>query len=227
MRLYLIDYENVNSAGLCGIGQLPSHDRVILFYSHSANTLSFEVMDEMLSGKVMPERICIAQSGKNALDFQLSTLLGCLIANHEADEYFIISKDSGFSAVAAFCKEHLKTKVQLRPSIQSTLNGKSASVSVRKRKTVIQVQPMNVTAVKTQKQPETMTPAVETARIGISDVLALVPNISEENAQRILDCLLQSHSKTEFHNALQQFFDNDDSKDYYRMMKPFFAAAGY
>lgn len=226
MRLYLIDYENVNSAGLCGIGQLPSHDRVILFYSHSANTLSFEVMDEMLSGKVMPERICIAQSGKNALDFQLSTLLGCLIANHEADEYFIISKDSGFAAVAAFCKEHLKTKVQLRPSIQSTLNGKAASVSVRKRKTVIQVQPMNVTAVKAQKQPEPM-PAPEKERISIPDVLSLIPNTSEDNAQRILDCLLQSRSKTEFHNALQQFFDNDDSKDYYRMMKPFFAAAGY
>ena len=49
MRLFLIDYENVNSAGLHGIGQLSQQDRVILFYSQSANTLSFEIMDEMLA----------------------------------------------------------------------------------------------------------------------------------------------------------------------------------
>ena len=228
MRLYLIDYENVNSAGLCGIGQLPAADRVILFYSHSANTLSFEIMDEMLSGKVMPERICIEQSGKNALDFQLATLLGCLIANHEADEYFIISKDSGFSAVAAFCKEHLKTKVQLRPSIKATLNGKAAAVSVRKRKTVIQIQPMNVSPVKPVKQKEHPAAAPDSGKLpDLSGVHSLIPNLSDDAAQQILDCLCQSQSKTEFHNALQQHFGNDDVKDYYCMMKPCFSAAGY
>ena len=48
MRLFLIDYENVNSAGLHGIGQASAEDRIILFYSHAANTLSFEIMDEMM-----------------------------------------------------------------------------------------------------------------------------------------------------------------------------------
>ena len=98
MRLYLIDYENVNSSGLHGIGQVSKNDRVILFYSHSANTLSFEVMDEMIAAGISPERICLEQGGKNALDFQLVTLLGYMIANHTADEYFIISRDSGYGA---------------------------------------------------------------------------------------------------------------------------------
>ena len=54
MRLFLIDYENVNAAGLHGIGQVSRNDLVILFYSHAANTLSFEIMDEMLEAGIMP-----------------------------------------------------------------------------------------------------------------------------------------------------------------------------
>ena len=56
MRLFLIDYENVNSSGLLGIGQVSPDDRVILFYSQAANTLSFEIMDEMMSANIVPER---------------------------------------------------------------------------------------------------------------------------------------------------------------------------
>ena len=96
MRLFLIDYENVNSAGLHGIGQAEPDDRFILFYSREANTLSFEIMDEMIGANIMPERVCLEHSGKNALDFQLVTFLGYLIAKEKADTYYIISRDSGF-----------------------------------------------------------------------------------------------------------------------------------
>lgn len=223
MRLYLIDYENVNSVGLQGIGRLSQNDRVILFYSHSANTLSFEIMDEMLSTGILPERVCLTQSGKNALDFQLVTFLGYLIAKNTADEYYIISKDAGYSAAIAFCKEYLGTKVQLRPSIKATLTGKPASVSLRKRATVIQVQPMHIVPTQADTAAANITSEED---ITLETVLALVePNITDEIAAEILHCLQESHSKTEFHNALQQHFDNDSVKEYYRCMKPCFAAA--
>ncbi len=226
MRIYLIDYENVNSAGLHGIGQLPEEDRVILFYSQTASTISFEIMDEMMNGSVMPERICISHSGKNALDFQLSTLLGCLIAHEKADEYFIISRDGGFAAVVDFCKEHLHTNVQLRSSIKASLNVKSkaktTAVSVRKRKTVVQVQPMTVTDTEIAYAQKN-----RAAEINIEAVQSLLPELGTESAQTILDCLLSCHSKTEYHNELQQHFPNDDVKGYYFMTKSLFSAAGY
>lgn len=251
MRLFLIDYENVNSAGLHGIGQIDRHDRVILFYSHEANTLSFEVMDEMLAANIMPERVCIAHSGKNALDFQLVTFLGYLIAKEKADEYYIISRDAGYQAAILFCREYLGVKVQLKSSIKSALGNRCAekkaetqvilkpaaaarraaaqpkpekerskptkkvSVSLRKRATVLQLQPTGgapVAVSRTQAIP-----------VDLETVVSLIePPVSTETATEILHCLLESRSKTEFHNALQQHYDNETAKLYYHCMKPCF-----
>lgn len=241
MRLFLIDYENVNSAGLHGIGQIDRHDRVILFYSHEADTLSFEIMDEMMAANMLPERVCLEHTGKNALDFQLVTFLGYLVAKDKADEYYIISRDAGYQAAILFCREYLGVKVQLKSSIRAALGkrsetkqkvstpvkpqilaaepaprkAKKAQVSVRKRATVIQLQPMGSAPV--------ALPQEEPVPIDLETVISLIePPVSTETATDILHCLLESHSKTEFHNALQQHFDNDSAKLYYHCMKPCF-----
>ncbi|MBQ4345611.1 MAG: hypothetical protein IJC75_00580 [Oscillospiraceae bacterium] len=233
MRLFLIDYENVNSAGLEGIGQLTQQDRVILFYSQSANTLSFDIMDEMLAAGVMPERVCIAQSGKNALDFQLVTFLGYLIAKNTADEYYIISRDAGYTAAAAFCRSNLGAGVTIRPSIRAVLKStaqpessaqkrekKKAAISLRKKATVVQVQPV----IHTEAVPAPA--AMQTGAMTMDTLRSLLPHeVGAENAAQIFACLTESHSKTEFHNALQQSFSNEDSKLYYHCLKPCFAAA--
>ena len=41
MKCYLVDYENVNSAGLTGINKLSSDDLVMIFYSDNASTVTF------------------------------------------------------------------------------------------------------------------------------------------------------------------------------------------
>ncbi len=260
MRLFLIDYENVNSAGLHGIGQASPDDRIILFYSHAANTLSFEIMDEMMDARIMPERVCLEKTGKNALDFQLVTFLGYLIAKEYADSYYIISRDSGFQSAISFCQAYFGVKVHLKPSMKAALGGKQpvhvqdaakqdsrnsalkavkpqpvakkvkgvrvqeqpapqkkkrASVSLRKKATVVQVQP-------TGSEPVAL-PKEERISIDLETVRSLIaPSVNQETATEILRCLLDSHSKTEFHNALQQHFDNDNAKQYYHSMKPCF-----
>ncbi len=233
MRLFLIDYENVNSAGLEGIGQLTQQDRVILFYSRTANTLSFDIMDEMLAAGILPERVCIAQSGKNALDFQLVTFLGYLIAKNKADEYYIISRDAGYTAAAAFCRSSLGTRVTIKPSIQAVLKStaqpetsqqkkdkKKAAISLRKKATVVQVQPV----IHTEAVPAPA--AMQTDALTMDTLRGMLPDAVEEaTTAQILACLTDSHSKTEFHNALQQSFSNEDSKLYYHCLKPCFAAA--
>ena len=254
MQLFLIDYENVNSAGLHGIGKLGEDDRVILFYSHAANTLSFEIMDEMLDAGIMPERVCLEKTGKNALDFQLVTFLGYLIAKEKAETYYIISKDAGYQSAIAFCAAYLGVKVQLKPSIKAAISGrtktakasapqpavkkaakaqpvrkksnsgtagkkgKPASVSLRKKATVIQLQPVgNAAPVPVVQEPAKAIP------VDLETVMSLVqPAVPTEIASEILHCLRKSSSKTEFHNALQQHFDNDNVKLYYHCLKPCF-----
>ena len=244
MRLFLIDYENVNSAGLHGIGQAEPNDRVILFHSHAANTISFELFDELKSAPVVPERVCISRTGKNALDFQLVTFLGFLIAKEPKSEFYIISRDSGFESTAAFCREYLGTEVMLRSSIKAAIgsqtakkakkaavvkpamqkasvkkNGKKATVSLKKRSTVIQV----------QSAPIPVPAAASSGGSGFSVeyIRSLIEQpITPETAAEILHCLEDSRSKTEFHNALQQHFDKDNVKLYYHCMKPTFSSFG-
>ena len=63
----------------------------------------------------------------------------------------------------------------------------------------------------------------ESIPIDLETVLSLVqPGVTVDTATEILHCLQESHSKTEFHNALQQHFDNDNAKAYYHSMKPCF-----
>lgn len=231
MRLFLIDYENVNSAGLVGIGQVSPDDRVILFYSQAANTLSFEVMDEMMTANIVPERICLSRTGKNALDFQLVTFLGFLVAQKKADEYFIISNDAGYQSAIAFCREYLGVRVQLKSTVRAALGrsasarrqpqtaaqrtAKSATVRLRK-KAFVQVQPAAASP-RAAKVEDDM-PTLDT-------ILALIdPPVSVGTAREILKCLQSCRSKTEFHNALQQCFDNDTCKQFYHCLKPCFSA---
>ena len=126
MRIFLIDYENVNSCGLAGISRLNAEDRVILFYSQSANTLNFDILDEIMQSPVRTEKVNLNQSGKNALDFQLVTYLGYLIARQEADDFYIISRDMGYVATQQFCKKMLGVKVQIKPSIRDALTASAA-----------------------------------------------------------------------------------------------------
>ena len=88
MATYLIDYENVKSEGIKGIAQLSEEDRVVIFYSHNADTITFEAMDMIFNSKAQVSKYKILCGGKNALDFQLSTYLGYLI--HEAKRFLFL-----------------------------------------------------------------------------------------------------------------------------------------
>ena len=50
MDCYLVDFENVNSKGVNGIQQLKltKSDRVVIYYSNNANSLTFELHRELL-----------------------------------------------------------------------------------------------------------------------------------------------------------------------------------
>ena len=103
MSFYLIDYENLKKIN--GFDTLTKDDTVIFFYSQTANTLTFDMHIEL--GKCLAEKeyFFVENGGKNALDFQLSTCVGIIIAKHPEEKIFIISKDKGFENVLSFAKK--------------------------------------------------------------------------------------------------------------------------
>ena len=102
MKAYLIDFENVKSKGLTGIEQLSPDDKVIIFYSENSDTISFEMHRKVMTSTADIEYLKVRVGGKNALDFQLSTLLGYLLAKGLYTHIFVISGDKGFDKLHDF-----------------------------------------------------------------------------------------------------------------------------
>ena len=102
MKVYLVDFENVKSKGLTGIDSLTEYDRVIIFYSENADTINFEMHQKVLISKAEVEYFKVHVGGKNALDFQLSTLLGYLVSKNYYTHIFVISNDKSFDFLHPF-----------------------------------------------------------------------------------------------------------------------------
>ncbi len=102
MKTYLVDFENVKSKGLVGIDRLDSEDNVIIFYSENSDTISFEMHCLVMKAKANIEYMKVRVGGKNALDFQLSTLLGYIVAKGNNSHVFVISGDKGFDKLHDF-----------------------------------------------------------------------------------------------------------------------------
>ena len=102
MRAFLIDFENVKSAGLVGIETLGIDDQVVILYSANSNTISFEMHQKIMTCEANVEYYQIRRGGKNSLDFQLSSLLGFLLASGLYTHLYVISNDSGFDALYDF-----------------------------------------------------------------------------------------------------------------------------
>ena len=95
MKYYLIDYENVNAAGLEGIEDLTTDSRIVLFYTKNSSKIDLGVFN-LLRNTEGELAVIEVHHGKQALDIQLASYVGFLIGTEPADtEYYIVSKDKG------------------------------------------------------------------------------------------------------------------------------------
>lgn len=105
MTFYLVDYENVNTEGLQGVEHLTAADEIIIFYSEHADRLTFDLHRRLNESKAQIHYFKVDACKKNALDFQLVSYLGYLIAQNEGQAFYIISRDTGFQSVVRFWSE--------------------------------------------------------------------------------------------------------------------------
>ena len=124
MQYYLIDYENVNAAGLSGIDEIPAESRVVLFFTKKANKIDLNLVDTLR--RVEAELTIIeVHHGKQALDIQLGSYVGYLIGTQPEDtEYIIVSKDKGYRNIQDFWTDR---NIHLCPSIRQGFLGEDES----------------------------------------------------------------------------------------------------
>ena len=107
-RFFLVDYENVSDGGLHGFFDLTGDDTVALFYTQNANKISIDFFEiAMRSDKAADIAFIKVNPGNQALDLQLASYLGALMASAEDDcAFYIVSKDKGFQCLIPFWSAH-------------------------------------------------------------------------------------------------------------------------
>lgn len=110
---FLIDYENVNYAGLEGTEFLEKGDTVSFFYSDKCDKIiSYRMKDIEKSGCAF--EICkLRNVRKNGLDFYIASKVGEIFATDSNAKIAIISADNGFHAVLDYWRPRLSVQNQL------------------------------------------------------------------------------------------------------------------
>lgn len=214
MTYYLIDYENRKEFG--DLSLLEAEDTILFFYSDKANSMSFELHQNIIKSPADKMYFYAETGGKNALDFQLSTYLGYLIGVHPEEDFYIISGDKGFDAVVRFWKQHnpsvrLMRRERITPPPAKTLNATAPkATSVEEGVTA----PSNLeTVVETEISPE-VTALGEKLRNATL-------KLSEDQITIILDIFTKYKTKSAINNNLQKHFSNEEVSKINKVMKPF------
>lgn len=110
---FLIDYENVNYAGLEGTEFLEKGDSVAFFFSEKCDKIiGYRMMDIEKSGCNF--EICkLKNVRKNALDYYIASKVGEILAVDRQARIAIISEDKGFQAILDYWRARLVASNQL------------------------------------------------------------------------------------------------------------------
>ena len=188
MAIYLVDYENTHYLG--GISGLSANDTVVVFYTQNSSSLSFDAHKEILQAQAKILYKYVDNGGKNALDFQLSTYLGCLIGEKQANEQqlYIVSKDKGFYYVSKFWEREKGIRVTVVPSLTEQPKAKQQQSAREETQTATIGQIVAATVVEQGETAETVGNAAEEATAvesEIANVESEIANVETEVATTI------------------------------------------
>lgn len=96
---YLVDYENVHEAGLCGMEKLTDEDRVYIFHTCVGDRISLSVLEDVRAGV----KVIRVPGGNQSLDMHLGSFLGYLIGKEDGETRFaVVSCDADYRNIADF-----------------------------------------------------------------------------------------------------------------------------
>ena len=101
MKHYLIDSENVGDFWIPLLDLPAEQAELIVFYTKNSPHMSY---DSLIKLKESDRKVTFIKcyEGTNALDFQLCSELGFLIAGNEDDDFIIVTNDTGYDAAVKY-----------------------------------------------------------------------------------------------------------------------------
>ena len=218
MNIYFIDYENVTSQGLKGIELLTEADEVNLLYSKKAETMKIDMLTQLMASRANIRFLPVHVGTPNALDFQLITLL--FLRYTDGNNYYIISKDSGYDCCIKTALENDAPNVYRFPNIESAVNGGQKPKSQRSRRGSRQNSQNNSqasaqvqNAVQEQKAAQAQNAVQEAAQDADNkqDLVADTVQIQESISSQVQD--LNNTPVQDLINAPAQSQDNADAQE--------------
>lgn len=120
IRHFLVDSENVNDNWLMLFDMADENDEIVVFYTKKSPHMSYMSVIRLMENNSINVRFEECYEGTNALDFQLVSYMGYLMgcggacsenecdaasAETGADEYIIMSNDTGYDPAVRFWKD--------------------------------------------------------------------------------------------------------------------------
>lgn len=104
MTFYLADTENIARDWHLFAQDAEQGDTFILFYSKHVGPVSMSLFGPA-SAKGVRFRFVECRMGSNAMDFQIATELGWLVARHPDAAFIVLSKDTGFDVAVKYWQD--------------------------------------------------------------------------------------------------------------------------
>lgn len=215
MAIYLIDYENVNTDGLNGISRLSAEDTVVIFYSEKADRMTFGLHRRLMESKAVIDCKKVDVGGSNALDFQLCSFLGYLIAQGKQTQFCIVSNDRGYEHVVGFWSRQ-KIDVRLIGEISSRTKDAAPAPATPAVAPVVEKKP--VPERKAEKRQEKPRPTPVAVKAVSQTLLELLPEAAE--AELVEGFIEKYKTKQGLNNALVRKFGNARGGELYQKLKP-------
>ncbi|MGN1382425.1 MAG: PIN domain-containing protein [Eubacterium sp.] len=247
MKYFFIDYENIKQDALKGIERLSEEDKVIVFYSEYAQTMTIPMHLQINNSRAEFIFKEVQVGHKNDLDFQLATELGALVGSGMGDEFYIVSYDKGYQSVCRYWQEK-NVCVKRIESLGEGCPKKKAAPKPKKKQIVepepfpeefeeefIDQQEMEEDTKPKQKQKQKSkqkakkrSPKSQKQKKK-ETLLSLVKEVvpDHHDARRVADILWDNETKQDVNNALMKEFPSPENKlaaQLYKLVKPLIPA---
>lgn len=211
MSTFLVDYENVNQKGLSGISKLAENDVVYIFYSANVSTLTFDIHKQIIASNAQIKYISVANGTKNALDFQLDTFLGYLIATSTDRQFYIVSADNGFQVVKNFWSKTRCSALGSNAAEIVLISGITAYLQQNQNKS------NNIDVDNAERNSER--DSKDYAEIERIKALFASEGISDDNKKLIVELAVSSTDKQQFYTGMTKRFGMEDGLKYYKVLR--------
>ena len=216
-RYFFVDYENVNRDGLNGIARLCSDDCVKIYYSESAETLTWGLHRRINASKAHFEYIKVQMPIKNAVDCQILFDLRDVTRNNSINnrkaEYFIVSEDSDFDKPIEEFKA-LKLKVKKIPEIckrDVSASSKNEPAQKQVSKSVTKQKKENVKDQSNKREAQIRSWYGKNCK----------KKFFVENKEAIIQAMLKSTSRQAVNNTLMKSFTGEQVSEILKVIQPY------